>query len=408
MKKKTLRQYAHLIAAVGANVQPGQEVILMAWLDQPEFVELVAEECYKAGAKKVRVDWMHDPLEKIRADYEEESVLSAVEDWEKARLQHMVDTLPARILLESADPDGLKDVCQPKYSHAMQARSLIRKPYRDAIDNKHQWCIAAVPGVAWAKKMYPKLSGKAAVKQLWKDILRASRADGEDPAAAWEAHNEDLKARCEHLNSLGLRELHYRSKNGTDLRVGLLEDGLFHGGSDDTLQGVTYQPNIPSEEVFTSPRRGAAEGLAVSTKPLSYMGQLIENFSLRFENGRVVEATAEKNGELLNTLLDMDEGARYLGECALVPKESPISASGLLFYSTLFDENAACHLALGEGFCECLRDFAGLTQEECHARGVNDSVIHTDFMIGADDLRIDGLTADGTVIPLFRKGTWAS
>ena len=354
----------------------------------------------------MQVEWGYDPLEKVHARYQTLSDLSATAEWEKAKLQHMVDTLPARIYLESSDPDGLNGIRQPKYSGAIPAGAAVRKPYRDAIENKHQWCIAAVPGVAWAKKMYPQLSKKQAVEQLWRDILHTSRADG-DPMAAWEAHNADLRDRCAYLNGLGLRELRYRADNGTDLVVGLMPQGRFLGGSEKTLSGVEYNPNIPTEEVFVSPRAGEAEGIVYSTKPLSYMGQLIENFSLRFEKGRVVEAHAEKNEELLKSLLAMDQNADRLGECALVPKESPISASGLLFYSTLFDENASCHLALGAGFEGCVADYAQYTQEEIHAMGVNDSIIHEDFMIGCDSLDIDGVTADGRSVAIFRRGTWA-
>ena len=406
MKKTVLRNYARLIARVGANVQKGQEVLLIAGLDQPEFVKLLAEECYRAGAKKVHVDWTYDPLQKVHARWQKQAVLSKVEDWEKAKLQHMADTLPVRILLTSSDPDGLAGI-NPKYFKAAQAKAAVQKPYRDAIANKHQWCIAAVPGEAWAKKIYPKLSKHQAVEQLWKDILFTSRADGEDPVAAWEAHNKDLKSRCAYLDSLGLRELRYKSSNGTDFKVGLIPQGRFQAGADTTLQGVSFSPNIPTEEVFTSPDRNTAEGIVYSTKPLSVQGQLIENFYVRFEKGRAVEVKAEKGQSVLEYVVSMDDASHYLGECALVPKESPINASGLLFCNTLFDENAACHLALGRGFNECVEGFENMSDEEICALGVNDSISHTDFMIGADDLSIDGVTADGKVVPIFRDGTWA-
>ena len=406
MKKTVLRNYAKLIARVGANVQKGQQVTLTAGLDQPEFVKMLVEECYKAGASKVRVDWTYDPLQKLHARYMKLKDLSRVEEWEKARLQHMVDNLPVRIFLDSDDPDGLAGI-HSRYFKALQARARIVKPYRMAIDNKHQWCIAAVPGEAWAKKLYPNLSRHQAVEQLWKDILFTSRADGEDPVAAWEAHNKDLKARCEYLNGLHLKELRYRSENGTDFRVGLIPQGLFHAGADTTLQGVVFDPNIPTEEVFTSPDRTTAEGIVYSTKPLSYQGQLIENFSVRFEKGRAVEVKAEKGQKVLEQVISVDDASHYLGECALVPKESPIHRSGILFYNTLFDENAACHLALGTGFPECVKGFENMTTEELSALGLNDSVSHTDFMIGSEDMAIDGVCEDGRIVPIFRDGTWA-
>lgn len=406
MKKTVMRSYAKLIVRVGANVQKGQEVRVFASLDQPEFIKMLAEECYKAGASRVTVDWNYPELTKLSARYMKLRDLSETREWEKARMQDMVDHLPVRIFIESEDPDGLRGI-NPKYFKAFAARIKISKPYRDAIDNKHQWCIAAVPGEAWAKKVHPELSKRAAVEQLWKDILYTARADGEDPIADWEEHNRDLKARSKYLNDLHLRELRYHSANGTDFKVGLIPTAEFHAGRDTTMQGVVYDPNMPTEEVFTSPDRRTAEGIVYATKPLSYQGQLIENFSVRFEKGRAVEVKAEKGQDVLEQIISMDEGCHYLGECALVPKESPIHQSGLLFYNTLFDENAACHLALGFGFDECVKGFENMTKEELYEIGVNDAGNHTDFMIGSDDLFIDGVDEHGNVHPIFRNGTWA-
>lgn len=406
MKKTVMRSYAKLIVRVGANVQKGQEVRVFASLDQPEFIKMLAEECYKAGASRVTVDWNYPELTKLSARYMKLRDLSETREWEKARMQDMVDHLPVRIFIESEDPDGLRGI-NPKYFKAFAARIKISKPYRDAIDNKHQWCIAAVPGEAWAKKVHPELSKRAAVEQLWKDILYTARADGEDPIADWEEHNRDLKARSKYLNDLHLRELRYHSANGTEFKVGLIPTAEFHAGRDKTMQGVVYDPNMPTEEVFTSPDRRTAEGIVYATKPLSYQGQLIENFSVRFEKGRAVEVKAEKGQDVLEQIISMDEGCHYLGECALVPKESPIHQSGLLFYNTLFDENAACHLALGFGFDECVKGFENMTKEELYEIGVNDAGNHTDFMIGSDDLSIDGVDEHGNVHPIFRNGTWA-
>lgn len=406
MKKTVMRSYAKLIVRVGANVQKGQEVRVFASLDQPEFIKMLAEECYKAGASRVTVDWNYPELTKLSARYMKLRDLSETREWEKARMQDMVDHLPVRIFIESEDPDGLRGI-NPKYFKAFAARIKFSKPYRDAIDNKHQWCIAAVPGEAWAKKVHPELSKRAAVEQLWKDILYTARADGEDPIADWEEHNRDLKARSKYLNDLHLRELRYHSANGTDFKVGLIPTAEFHAGRDTTMQGVVYDPNMPTEEVFTSPDRRTAEGIVYATKPLSYQGQLIENFSVRFEKGRAVEVKAEKGQAVLEQIISMDEGCHYLGECALVPKESPIHQSGLLFYNTLFDENAACHLALGFGFDECVKGFENMTKEELYEIGVNDAGNHTDFMIGSDDLSIDGVDEHGNVHPIFRNGTWA-
>ena len=406
MKQTVLRQYARLIARAGVNIQKGQEVIIGCELDQPKFVELLVDECYKAGAKKVKVEFQHQPLEKLHVRHQTVATLAKVEEWEKARLQHYVDTLPCRIYLDSSDPDGLKGINQAKMAKADQKCYPIVKPYWDKMENKYQWCIAAVPGVAWAKKLFPDLPRGKAVEKLWEAILFTSRAT-EDPVAAWEAHNKDLHDRCAYLNGLGISELHYKGDNGTDLTVGLIPEAEFQGGIETSLQGISFNPNIPSEECFTSPMRGKAEGIVYATKPLSYQGELIENFSIRFENGKAVEVKAEKNQALLEQMIAMDEGAAYLGECALVPVNSPISESGLLFYQTLFDENAACHLALGMGFTNTIRGFENKTLEECRAMGINDSMEHNDFMIGYEGLDIDAVTRDGRTVPIFRRGKWA-
>lgn len=406
MKKSVLREYAKLIVRVGANVQKGQEVMIYAGLDQPEFVQMVAEEAYKAKAKKVIVEWSYQPLTKIHTRYQTVKTLGEVPKWQVERRQHMVDTVPCRIHIISDDPDGLKGINMEKMAKARRLSYPILKPYADQLEGKQQWCIAAVPGVAWAKKMFPGLSKHQAVEKLWEAILSTSRVDG-DSIAAWEKHNADLKARCDYLNSFQIKSLHFTADNGTDLTVGMIKRARFCGGGETSLQGIYFNPNIPTEECFISPKRGEAEGIVYSTKPLSYQGQLIDNFSMRFENGKVVEAKAEVGEQLLNTLISMDEGAAYLGECALVPQKSPICESGLLFYNTLFDENAACHLAIGCGYIDTLRDCHELTLEQCREMGINDSMVHEDFMIGCDTMDIDAITTDGKTIPIFRKGNWA-
>lgn len=330
-----------------------------------------------------------------------------MENWEIEKFKHKVEALPAVIFIDSDDPDGLKGVNQEKVAKSQRAKYPIIKPMRDAMENKYQWCIAAVPGKAWAKKVFPNEREGKAVEKLWNAILYTSRADGEDPVKAWEEHNADLKSRCDYLNSLGIEKLHYTSSNGTNFTVGLIDDALFLGGSEDTLGGVEFNPNIPSEEVFTSPMKGQAEGVVYATRPLSYRGELIENFSVRFEGGKAVEVHAEKGEDLLKQMISMDENSAYLGECALVPYDSPIRNSGITFYNTLFDENACCHLAFGRGFENCIKDYADLTLDQCRQKGINDSIIHVDFMIGSQDLDIDAITRSGEIIPIFRNGNWA-
>ena len=406
MKKTVLREYARLIVRCGINVQKGQEVLIYADLDQPEFVKMVVEEAYKAKAKEVTVQWSYQPLSKVHYRYMSLKTLGTVKEWEKARQQHYCDVLPARIHLISSDPDGLKGVNMEKVTKANQMAYPILKPYRDQRENKEQWCIAAVPGAAWAKKVFPDLPKGKAIEPMWEVILAASRVT-EDPIKAWEEHNANMLSRCTYLNNLKIRSLHYTADNGTDLTVGMIEEGKWCGGGETSLQGVFFNPNIPTEECFISPKRGQAKGIVYSSKPLSYRGQIIDNFSIRFENGKAVEVHAEQGEELLKSLISMDEGAAYLGECALVPQKSPICESGILYYNTLFDENAACHLAMGAGFPDTIQDFEKKTLEECRALGINESMVHEDFMIGCDSMNIDATCENGEVVAIFRNGNWA-
>ena len=407
MKKTQLKKYAKLIARMGINVRKGQDVFISCGLDQPDFVAMVVEECYKAGARAVYTEFSYQPIGKLNANYRSLETLSTLSPMAKAEWEYKAKKLPCRLFINSQDPDGMKGVDQQKMSASQRALYPQVKEYREAMENRHQWCIVAVPGKDWAKKVFPDLSEKKAMDKMWKTILYTSRADGKNPIKAWKEHNANLRARCDYLNGLNLQYLEYKSSNGTDFKVELIDGGLFAGGSEKTLRGRVFNPNIPSEEVFTSPKAGSCEGLVVATKPLSYRGQLIENFSLRFAGGKVVEVKAEKGEDLLKEMVAMDEGAGMLGECALIPYDSPISNSGVLFYNTLFDENASCHLALGHGFNECLKGFENLTDEQCKEKGINDSMIHVDFMIGSRDMSIVGVTKDGKRIQIFSNGNWA-
>lgn len=406
MKKTRIRSYARLIARCGVNIHKGQDVVIRAELDQPEFITMLVDECYKAGARSVRVEWDHQPLAKLHVRHMSVKTLGTVDKWQEAKLQHYVDTLPCRIFIESEDPDGLKGINQKKMVQGNRMTFPIIKKYRDQMSNKYQWCIAAVPGEKWAKKLFPELSKHQAVEKLWEAILATSRVD-EDPLKAWKEHNADIQKHCDYLTSLGIDSLHYKSSNGTDLTVGLIENSRFCGGGETSLKGIFFNPNIPTEECFTSPMRGRADGIVYATKPLSRQGQLIENFWIRFKDGKAVEWDAQKNKDLLTETLTMDEGAAYLGECALVPWDSPINNSGILFYNTLFDENACCHLAIGHGFPDTIKDFEKYTLEQTHEMGINDSMIHVDFMIGSPDLEITAHCRDGRQVTIFRNGNWA-
>ena len=407
MKKSILKKYAHLIAKVGANVQKNQYVTVVATVDQEELVNYIVEDCYKLGAKLVTVDFSSDKVAKTQYKKASVKALSEYPLWKEEKQKYTNETLPTIIFIESSDPDALKGVDQKKVAQVNKNILPIIKKYRDERENKYQWVIAGAPSKAWAKKVFPGVPANKAVQMLWDAILKTSRCD-EDPIGAWKEHNEDLANRASYLTSLNLDYLHYKAGNGTNFKVWLNEKAVWiAGGEVIKHSGVFYNPNIPTEECFTSPIAGKAEGIVYSSKPLSYNGELIENFSIRFENGKAVEVHAEKGEHLLNEMIHMDEGACKLGEVALVPYDSPINNTGILFYNTLYDENAACHLALGMGFGNCIKDYDKYTIEELRAMGINDSGIHVDFMIGTKDLSITGYTRDGKTIQIFKNGNWA-
>jgi aminopeptidase len=407
MKTELLQKYAELIARVGANVQKGQYVIIRANVALEDFATQVAEECYKAGASRVVYDWQSAVADQVGYEYATMEELGKVLAPEAGFQQFATDLLPILIWVDGDDPDGLKGVDAKKVAAVRAARYQVNAPYIEARENKYQWCIAGAPSAKWAKKVFPNLPEKTAIEKLWAAILKTARADDGEGEKRWTEHEKDLKARCAYLNSLHLKSLHYTSKNGTDLTVGLIPDVIFLGGGEKTIQGTFFQPNIPSEECFTSPMRGQAEGIVYASKPLAYQGQLIENFSVRFHEGKAVEVKAEKGLAALESILHLDEGSAYLGECALVPFDSPINQTGLLFYNTLYDENACCHLALGRGFTDLYPNFEKYTEDQLHAFGINKSLSHVDFMIGTADLEIVGTSFDGKETVLFHNGSWA-
>lgn len=405
--QKILQKYARLIVRTGANVQSGQVVNLTVSVELHDFAAMVMEECYRAGARKVNIDWRCDDQTRLNYQYADETVLSEVLPWEEEKMKQMVTDLPCRIFIASDDPDALKDIDPRKLSAVSRSRGAVMKPYRSAIDGKHQWVIVAYPSEKWARKCFPEAEN--AVELLWDAILRTVRVtEDNDPVADWKAHTDFIEAKAKWLNEQGFSSLHYRSGNGTDFSVELIPGARWEGaGAVNSRNGAFYIPNMPTEEIFTSPIAGKCEGTLVAVKPLSWNGQLIENFAITFENGRAVSCRAAKGQELLEQMIRMDEGASMLGEVALVPKESPVNQCGFLFYETLFDENACCHVALGAGFKEVLPGGDDLNTEQAKEQGINDSIIHVDFMVGAEDLSIDGIRPDGSCEAVFRNGTWA-
>ena len=407
MDLERLRKYAKLIANVGIAVKPKDEVWINAELDQPEFVRMVVEECYHAGASEVKVFWSDDKTTRLKLKNEKISTLGKLKSFELDKYKYMAKKMPSILHIISEDPDAFKGLNQKKIAKSRaKIYPKIRK-YRDQIDGKYKWCIAAVPGKDWAKKVFPKLDEDTAVEKLWEAILTTSRVDGNDPIENWNKHNATLISNREKLEKLRLVSLEYKSKNGTDFKVGLNPNMKWGAGIEETPAKGAFNPNIPTEEVFSTPIAGKAEGTLVASLPLSYQGELITDFTITFENGKVSKVTAKKNQKLLETMVKMDEGASMLGEVALVPFSSPINKTGILFYNTLFDENAVCHCALGIGFPELLPGGLEMSPEEIKKAGVNHSMIHVDFMIGTADLSIVGVSEDGRRTQIFKDGEWA-
>jgi len=405
MEKALFEKYAKQIATIGANIQAGQQVRIYADVEISDFVSLVMIECYKAGASEVFVEWDCQATKRIKLDMQEVESLSHMKKWEKEKWQEITETLPCRIYILSEDPDGLNGIDPEKMQKVFSSLIKERKPYRDKIELKHQWTIAAAPGKKWAQKVFPN-DGDNAVEKLWKYILESVYIFDDKEEFEWNNHVKNIQKNCKSLNDMRFDYLEYKSSNGTDFRVSLMPESLWCGGQDKTLSGVAYSANMPSEEIFTTPCRGKAEGRVVSTKPLSYQGRLVEDFYIDFKDGKAINWDAKSGKEILDEIINCDETSGYIGELALVPYDSPISKSNILYYETLFDENASCHIALGQGFMECVEGFETLGKEGCEKKGMNDSSIHVDFMIGAKDMSITGYK-DGKAFPIFINGNWA-
>ena len=403
-----IKNYARLVVRKGVNVKPGQEVVVQSPVECAPFARLMVAEAYVAGAGHVTVIWADDAVTRLTYEHVDKSYFEQTPEWKRLQLDSLAQDGACFIFIEGADPAALKGIDPAKPAAASKARNTQCKVFRRGLDyNINPWCIAGAPVVAWAREVFPGDADEVAIYKLWNAILHTARADGQDPESDWELHDAAFEKNLRFLNDNRFDHLHYTAANGTDLTIGMTKGHEWAGGKGRTPDGHPFFPNIPTEECFTSPMKGQAEGIVYSTKPLSYQGQLIDNFWIRFHQGKAVEWNAQVNNELLTKLITMDQGSCYLGECALVPFDSPINQSGLLFYNTLFDENACCHLALGMGFADTIRDFQSKTLDECRSLGVNDSMVHEDFMIGSADLSIDGVCQDGKTVPLFRNGTWA-
>ena len=402
-----LDRLAEVAIKVGLQLKPGQDLLMTAPTAALSLVRRVAEHAYKAGAGLVTPIFSDETVTLSRYRFGQSDGFDRAADWLYDGMAKAFDRNTARLAIVGDNPMLLSNEDPVKVARASKANSIAYKPALDRIVNFDiNWNIIAYPSPSWAKLVYPEDEERLAVAKLAEAIFSASRVDGDDPIAAWQKHNALLRSRTDWLNEQRFDALHY-SGPGTDLSIGLAHGHEWQGGASTAKNGITCNANIPTEEVFTTPHARRVSGRVVSTKPLSYQGSLIEGIAVRFEEGRIVEARATRGEEVLNKVLDTDEGARRLGEVALVPHSSPISKSGLLFYNTLFDENAACHIALGQCYSKCFIDGTTLTPEQIAAQGGNTSLIHIDWMIGSDKLDIDGLYADGRRVPVFRRGEWA-
>lgn len=404
-----LKQYADFVVRMGSAVQPGQSLIIRAVLEAAPLVRMCVRSAYEAGARDVRVDWSDEEVSRISMELGSEEALSEVKPYvlrsylDYAESEGGVAML--RILAD--DPEVFAGLDAAKINRVGIARSKAMKVWREyTMNDRVQWSIAAMPSKSWAKKMFPDLSVEEAIEKQWQLIFDVCRVSDGDPVTAWKAHLARLKELAAKMNAFDLESIHFTSSNGTDLTVGLAEQAVWDGASSVCENGVTFLPNVPTEEVFTAPHKDRVNGIVYGTKPYVYNGQLIKGFHVTFKDGRVIEYGAEENAELLGHLLDTDEGARHIGEVALVPASSPINRSGALFYNTLFDENAACHIAFGASYPGTTRGGTGMTRAELEARGMNQSLTHDDVMIGAEDTCITGLTRSGETVEIFKDGEW--
>lgn len=411
MNQKLLEEYARFAVCVGVNPQPGQTLLIFAPIEGAFFARCCAAVAYGLGVREVVVHYSDEQLSRIKMQYTDTEVLEDVKPWIlRSRLDYVEQPGGACVLnIVARDPEIYKGLDSTKIDRANAAAIRAMQGWREyTMADKIQWSIVAIPSASWATKVFPGEDAETAQEKLWKLIYDVCRVKEDGSVVdAWKAHVESTVRRREHLNNLQLDSVRLQSANGTDLTIGLAEDCVWDGGQGQTPEGYTFIANIPTEEVFTAPHRLRTNGVVKGTKPYVYNGNLIENFSVTFREGKVVEYSADKGQELLGQLLDTDEGARHIGEIALVPASSPINKCGVLFLNTLFDENAACHIAFGQGYPGTVKGGTGMTTEQLLAKGVNDSLVHEDVMVGSADMNITGLTKSGEIVEIFVNGEWA-
>lgn len=408
MNTDLLKKYAALVVHVGVNLQKNQPLVIHAPIACADFVHALASEAYDVGAYDVAVNWNDEEFSHIRFQKANAERFREFPAWRKAFYDEQAEQGAAFISIAASDPDLYSDIDPKRLTEASQTAGRALMDYRTRLmSNKNTWCVVSVPTTAWARKVFPKCSDAEAVERLWGEILRAVRvSEQEDAVSAWRTHIDVLQQRTAYLNAQAFTELHYRNHLGTDLHVELPKGHIWMGGAEKSAEGTLFAANLPTEEVYTLPKRDGVNGTVVASKPLHYNGNLISGFTLTFEAGQVVSYKAEQGEEYLKELLHTDEGASFLGEVALVPYDSPISQSGILFYNTLFDENASCHLAFGKAYPTCIEDGENMTADELRQHGVNHSLVHEDFMIGTKDLTVVGRTSSGASVTIIEHGNF--
>ncbi|MGM9929797.1 MAG: aminopeptidase [Bacillus sp. (in: firmicutes)] len=405
--QKNLEKYAELAVKVGVNIQKGQTLVVNSMLDGAELVRLITKKAYEAGAKNVIVNFSDDTINRLKFEYADDDVFKEYPKHRAAEQNELAENGAAYLSVISSSPDLLKGIDPQRIANNQKASGQALSKFRSYVQSdKISWSIVAVPSQAWANMVFPDAPEQERIALLWDAIFKATRIDQEDPIAAWKQHNENLHTKVDYLNAKHYKKLHYKAP-GTDLTIELPEKHIWCGAGSVSEAGVDFMANMPTEEVFSMPSKTGVNGVVSSTKPLSYGGNIIDKFSLTFENGRIVDVKAEVGEEILKHLVETDEGSHYLGEVALVPHHSPISESNILYYNTLFDENASNHLAIGSAYAFNLEGGKTMSREELNANGANESITHVDFMIGSDQMDIDGITEDGTAEPIFRNGNWA-
>lgn len=402
-----LLKYAQLAVKKGVNIQKDQLLVINSPIDCSEFARMIADEAYKCGASDVIINYSDEKFSRIRFMNSTKEILSFTPDFEREKYDYYVDKGAAFLSISAADPNILQGINPEKISAAQKSRKEALKKYYEACNgNKNSWCIVSVPTEGWATKVFDSLDPDDAVEKLWDSIFKVMRILDDDPVDAWNKHVNTLHEKVTKLNNFDFDCLHFTNSLGTDLKIELVHNHIWCGGEDKTQSGINFIANMPTEEVFTTPKLDGVNGIVYSSKPLSYMGNLIDNFSITFKDGAAIDCTAQTGLDILKELINSDENSKYLGEVALVPFNSPISNSNIIFYNTLYDENASCHLAFGSSYTSCIKNGEKMSDDELLESKANCSLTHVDFMIGTKDTNIVGIKKDGSKVQVFKDGNW--